>query len=56
MILLDFSAVMHQCIFSAISTIKPKEVDGQYKTEDFIPRNGRTAMKDQIVSGKVIFF
>ena len=36
MILLDFSAVMHQCIFSAISTIKPKEVDGQYKTEDYI--------------------
>ena len=36
MILLDFSAVMHQCIFSAISTIKPKEIDGQYKTEDFI--------------------
>ena len=30
MILLDFSAVMHQCIFSAISTIKPKEVDGDY--------------------------
>jgi len=27
-----------------------------YKTEDFIPRNGRTTMKDQIVSGKVIFF
>ena len=36
MILLDFSAVMHQCIFSAISTIKPKEIDGQYKTEDYI--------------------
>ena len=36
MILLDFSAVMHQCIFSAISTIKPKEVDGQYETKEFI--------------------
>ena len=34
MILLDFSAVMHQCIFSAISTLKPKEVDGQYETKD----------------------
>ena len=36
MILLDFSAIMHQSIFSAISAIKPKLVQGEYNTKDFI--------------------
>jgi 5'-3' exonuclease len=36
MILVDFSAIMHQMIFGSISASKPQKVDGVYKTSEFI--------------------
>ena len=36
MILLDFSALMHQMIFSSVKTIQPRKENEQYITKDFI--------------------
>lgn len=36
MILLDFSALMHQMIFSSVKTIQPRKENDQYITKDFI--------------------
>lgn len=36
MILLDFSALMHQMIFSSVKTIQPRKENEQYVTKDFI--------------------
>lgn len=37
MILLDFSALLHQCVFGAINAVNPQEDEnGQFKTDDFI--------------------
>lgn len=36
MILVDFSAIMHQMIYGSINAVKPKKIDGTFITSEFI--------------------